>query len=521
MVRITRLVVPPALVAMAVVVGSSAPAHGTPFSCTFQQITDTDDPSASANSDPVISSNGSRIAFETTQNHTGANLDGNREIVIYDFFIDDFMRVSSTTGGGFANHSPAINETGSQVVWVTNRQFGSANADMNSEIVRWTKPGPFALTFMVSDTVAPVSNGQPTTDDAGDDIVYSSGSGGHFELLHFRRDGSVTSPLTETPTGANIQPRMNRSGSHVVFASNAGLDGVEPTGRFGVFLRSLEQDDVRPVSKGVSEGDNLFPVLSEDVERIVFSSTGDLPAAPGDDAPRLVMAQPLGPGVSALTTGPTGSSGVSDIAIDDYATRVAFVSDGDHVGSNPDGSKEIFIRDFSPVGERVRQITSSDADSSDVDINASGRLIAFASRADIAGGNPDGGSEIFLASCGFPKPPRTCAGFFVTVEMKRGDLPTTGRDVIRGTHDDDVVSGGPGDDWFCGLNGQDVFDGGGGDDWAHGGDGDDTLRGGPGDDTLLGAARNDRLFGGAGTDTCRGNNGTDVADRCETVAGVP
>lgn len=145
-------------------------------------------------------------------------------------------------------------------------------------------------------------------------------------------------------------------------------------------------------------------------------------------------------------------------------------------------------------------------------------------------------------------PDGACGGYVVTVDLGAGDLPTAGRDVIRGTAGDDVVLAGGGDDIVCGLGGDDVVDlgpgadrgiGGGGEDVVHGrdgndlvegGGGDDQLTGGDGTDELRGSTGLDRLDGGTGPDTltagpqrdtCDGRGGRDRATSCEVSRNVP
>jgi hypothetical protein len=118
-------------------------------------------------------------------------------------------------------------------------------------------------------------------------------------------------------------------------------------------------------------------------------------------------------------------------------------------------------------------------------------------------------------------PPPTCASRVVTVDMNRGQAPTTGPDVILGTPSDDGISALGGGDVVCGRGGVDTVNGGSGRDQIFGDAGNDTLRGGEGADQLIGGTGKDHLIGGTGADTCRGNSGKDAAVACETTTGVP
>jgi Ca2+-binding RTX toxin-like protein len=119
------------------------------------------------------------------------------------------------------------------------------------------------------------------------------------------------------------------------------------------------------------------------------------------------------------------------------------------------------------------------------------------------------------------RPPTTCAGLEVTVDLGQEQAPTAAADVILGTPEADVIRGLGGDDVVCGLGGGDTIGGGGGKDRIFGGGGDDSLRAGPGGgllagnagaDTLRGDKGNDTLRGGADDDVITGGAGNDVAD---------
>jgi Ca2+-binding RTX toxin-like protein len=120
-------------------------------------------------------------------------------------------------------------------------------------------------------------------------------------------------------------------------------------------------------------------------------------------------------------------------------------------------------------------------------------------------------------------PPLRCGGRLVTVDLRFGDEPTDGDDVIRGTDGPDVIRAGAGADTVCAGGGDDRVFGGPGNDRLVGGPGADRLIGGPGSDrlrgnrgrdVLRGGAADDRLIGGPGRDRCAGGSGRDVTRSC-------
>jgi hypothetical protein len=181
-------------------------------------------------------------------------------------------------------------------------------------------------------------------------------------------------------------------------------------------------------------------------------------------------------------------------------------------------------------------------------------------------------AKLVIHHPGMPK----CLGQAVTINLKFGQQPTNGRDVIRGTHKPDTIDGLGGNDVICGVKSNDVIRGGPGNDILNGGKGNgdtvsyartarpvtvslattaaqrtgrasgkDTiaafekvlggragdhltgnnganqLTGGPGSDNLVGLGGADRLFGGTGWDRCDGGSGPDRAVACETRRHIP
>jgi len=103
-----------------------------------------------------------------------------------------------------------------------------------------------------------------------------------------------------------------------------------------------------------------------------------------------------------------------------------------------------------------------------------------------------------------------CNGVEVTVDLSKGDVPTEGSDVIRGTPGPDVINSLGGNDRICSLGGNDTINSGGGFDKVFGGQGADTITGGAGNDKLVGGAGKDRIWGGNGNDRIQGGDGADM-----------
>ena len=99
--------------------------------------------------------------------------------------------------------------------------------------------------------------------------------------------------------------------------------------------------------------------------------------------------------VEQVTTG-LGTSDVADLSADGRVLLMA--SKKNPVKLNRDTSREVFLLDL--LAEKVFQVTRSLEVLNQVpSLTAGGRLLAFRSNADFQGQNPEGNFEIYLADC--------------------------------------------------------------------------------------------------------------------------
>jgi uncharacterized protein (TIGR03437 family) len=142
---------------------------------------------------------------------------------------------------------------------------------------------------------------------------------------------------------------------------------------------------------------SLNPGLSGDGRRVAFESNADLAGAGGPDSFRLFAAR-LSEGVQPSEL--SRSRGPAP-ALSQDGSRVAFASASDPLGSNRDGNSEIFLHD----GVGLTQLTDTTPDdparraaegSFAPSVSDDGRLVAFASDRDLAGLNPERAHEVFL-----------------------------------------------------------------------------------------------------------------------------
>jgi WD40-like Beta Propeller Repeat len=137
----------------------------------------------------------------------------------------------------------------------------------------------------------------------------------------------------------------------------------------------------------------------------------------------LQITQPAGPGVVGVKP-----------ALDGEGTRVAYSSNGNPTGGNPDGSFEVFVRDL-PAGPITQVTTGVGCDSGTIgasgaegpSISEDGQRIAFVSNCNLNGGNPFGLQTAFVADLGLGALVQLphCAGCGIA------DLPAISKNGLR------------------------------------------------------------------------------------------
>jgi Calx-beta domain/Lamin Tail Domain/Bacterial Ig-like domain (group 2)/WD40-like Beta Propeller Repeat len=175
------------------------------------------------------------------------------------------------------------------------------------------------------------------------------------------------------------------------------LAGVAVLCLLGV-RRTQTQSVLRRITNTTEEGININPSISGDGRIVAFESTEDIAGAGGTDQFRAIRANVA---VDPPTFFQMGGTRAAAAAISQDGSRIAFASKDDPLGTNPDGNSEIFLFD----GARLSQVTNTSP--GDIanrvtngnfqpSISDDGRFIAFSSNRDLAGQNADGNLELFI-----------------------------------------------------------------------------------------------------------------------------
>jgi Tol biopolymer transport system component len=316
----------------------------------FTQITNTTHiPVVLINSE-VISADGSRIAFSSLQDLTGGNPDGGQEIFLYDIRTASLTQVTNTSEI-FGFPGLAINYDGSRLAFLSYLDVTGDNPDVNEEV------------FLYDSTTGDISQ------------------------------------ITFTTGGFHKNLEMSADGTRLAFASNLDPTGGNPERNAEIFLYNIPTASYTQVTDTTESGFAFVEVaLSDDGSRIAFPSSHNLTGQNVDRNPEIFFydAQTLGITQVTNTTGLVTLG--SPPAISGDGTRIAFSSTADLTGGNSDGNRELFLYDIPARG--LSQVTDTTSGYSNFPaINADGTRIAFLSTADLTGSNSDGNSEVFLATC--------------------------------------------------------------------------------------------------------------------------
>jgi Tol biopolymer transport system component len=378
---------------------------------TTTQLTATTGILANFGAAPAINGDGTRVAFVSRANLTGGNADGNPEIFLLDTSTGTTTQLTATTGSSTVQSSPAISGDGTRIAFLSSADLTGGNADRTTELFLFdtTTGTTTQLTSTPGSNKAgfAISNLAPAIDAAGTRIVFVSDA----DLTGGNPDGDPELFLLDTTTGTTTQltatidirtPPMplsiDAAGTRIAFHSDADLTGGNPDGSDELFLVDTSTGTTTQLT--TTTGTRTFqssPAINAAGTRIAFGSNADLTGGNPDGNFELFVLDTT-TGTTTQLTATTGAFNGSP-AIDAAGTRIAFHSDADLTGGNPDRTTELFLLDTSTG--TTTQLTSTTgsvfaASGSDHAINAAGTRIAFSSSANLTGGNPDGNFELFL-----------------------------------------------------------------------------------------------------------------------------
>lgn len=356
--------------------------------CSLTQITSS--PLGAHSHNPSINSAGTRIAFTSSANLSGGNVDGGFEIFFWDV-ATGFTQLTDMD----SQFPPAlaINGAGDRIAFASREDVLGSNADHNFEIFLWAASA--GLTQITNTTGG--DNLQPDINDAGNRITFSAyghplDAEGNREIYLWDAATGLAQITNTTTEWENAYPSINASGTRIAFHSrNLSFTPGNPW-NFEIFLWD-GATGIQQITD--TTNDSSFAAINAAGDRIAFANG---PVVQPDGAPAAeIHLWDASTGFTRVTQRPINSSGDSNRpAINAAGNRIAFSSTANLLG-NGGGNLDLFLWD---AAAGLTQITNTTVEFSlSASINAAGDLIAFSSVANLVGTNTERNSEIFLASC--------------------------------------------------------------------------------------------------------------------------
>ncbi|GEM_PF-892153 len=358
---------------------------------THTQITNTSGDGSASSS---ISADGTQIAFRSAGDLTGSNSDGNWEIFLWTAGSGT-AQITDTTGESTYSYL-SISADGTRIAFRSTRNLTGGNADGNYEIFLWTSGSGFIQVTNTTggENFAPSISGDGTRIAFGSDrnLVPGGNLDGNSEIFLWAAGPGFTQLTATNGASTHYNPSINTDGTKIVFYSTHDLTGGNTDHNSEIFLWTAGSGVVQITT--TTGGGSDSPSISDDGTKIAFVSTSNPVPGGNLDGNYEIFLWTSGSGfiqVTATTGGYNWQPSISD-----DGTRVAFASNRNLTGSNPDGNSEIFL--WTAVFGFAQLTTTTAGNSSDLSISTDGTRIAFVSTSNLTGGNLDGNSEIFLAS---------------------------------------------------------------------------------------------------------------------------
>ena len=191
----------------------------------------------------------------------------------------------------------------------------------------------------------------------------------------------VVRQLTNVKTGYTSVGELDDAGSSVFAVSSADPHGTNPRHTFQIFrwdpVTGLGTQ-MTSFEDGVESTDFFEPSVSDDGQRLVFVSRGDLTGANPDRSQELFAMNGDGSDLVQLTEATALQEGrLGHYAVAGVGNRVVFVSSVDYLGANRDHDYQVFLVNTDGTG--LRQLTDRKLGGSWADISDDGERIVFSS----------------------------------------------------------------------------------------------------------------------------------------------
>ena len=221
---------------------------------------------------------------------------------------------------------------------------------------------------------------------------------------------------------------VNSTATHVAFISNQNYTGENPDGDYHFFLATTDGTTVTQLTtQNVVKPGGSVPrggQVSSDGTVVVFQSAVNLAGLNPNEISQIFAVDGDGGNLRQVTDGTFSGN---DLSLSADGSKIAFVSDANPLGNNPDGNSEIFV--INTDGSGLAQVTITSVwDNAEPRISNDGSRIAFVSEADpIPLGNGDSSMEVYVANSNGSGITQLTATIGDSGIHSRNDTPEQGR----------------------------------------------------------------------------------------------
>ncbi len=346
--------------------------------------------------DPSINADGRYVAFESSLDINDNNPNLIRQVYIFDTLTKVLTQI--TDDPNEPSFFPSINGDGTRVAFESESDINGGNPNNRRQIYIFdTTTDTFT---QVTDDPDEPSN-DPFISAPGNRVAFESEAdinginiGGNDEIFVFDTNTLTFIQITNEPSGDSINPSISADGNLVAFQSTANINGGNPNGIPQIYLANISTGIITQItsSTGSGSGDAW---ISADGNFITFESNDNLVGKFNDGFTKVFLYDVNANTITQITVIP----GISqDPSINADGTVITFQSDANFNGNNSTGEREIWLFDTGN-GEFTQVTDVSDGDSFHPVLNADGTRVAFDSRANINGGNPQEILQVFVATC--------------------------------------------------------------------------------------------------------------------------
>ena len=340
-----------------------------------------------------INGDGRYIAFDSNGNIGGLNPTPWMNVFVYETLTGEFSRITKASGS-----EPSISSDGRWVAFTSSEDYVGRNADWSDEIFKYDRK--YHRMYQITrDRNGDGSSSLASISGDGKRLAFQTNSnlGGRnpdwCDEVYFHRSGN--SPITHDPDcNGSYTPVISADGNFVAFISYSNLTGHNPNNGAMPFMYNVRKHDKNQVVfDSEANGESWAPSISADGRYTVFMSSSNINASNPDNDDVMVLLDRRS-GKSILNRDANGFFSVDMPTIDGGGEWIAFKSRADITGGNPDRNVEIFL--YNRSRKVFTQLTDSiGCVNSDPKISGDASRIVFLSNCNYTGQNADGSNELF------------------------------------------------------------------------------------------------------------------------------